>query len=124
MLGIGIDICDVKRFDRLKDNENFIKKVFSDEEIEVCFKRKNVSQCLAARFAAKEAFLKAIGTGIGNGISIKDIIIKKDNSGRPVIQLHGKAKEYYEKINCGDIHLSISHEKNIAVAMVVIEKIL
>ncbi|HOJ64761.1 MAG TPA: holo-ACP synthase [Spirochaetota bacterium] len=122
MFGIGIDICNVKRFDRLKENHNFLKRVFSDNELDLCMKRKNVSQCLAARFAAKEAFLKAIGTGIGNGISIKEVIIKKDEKGKPFILLEGNTKKYYEEINGGNIHLSISHEKDVAVAVVVIEK--
>lgn len=121
MIGIGIDICQVKRFDRLKNNELFIKRVFSQKEIDLCFKRKNIDECLSARFAAKEAFIKAIGLGLGEGLSLKEIIIKKDSKGKPSIILEGKTKSIFEKLNIKNIYLSISHEKEFAVAVVVIE---
>ena len=121
MIGIGIDICEVKRFDRLKRNDLFLKRVFSEKELEFCLKRKNINQCLAARFAAKEAFLKAIGTGLVKGFRLKEIIVEKDNMGKPFINLEGETKICYEKINAKNIYLSISHENDFAVAVVIIE---
>jgi holo-[acyl-carrier protein] synthase len=121
MYGIGVDICEVDRFDRLKENDDFIKKIFSEEEINYCHPKKNSSQYYAVRFAAKEAFLKAIGIGIGKGIHLKEIEVNKDDFGKPFIILHGETKQTFEKMNAGSIHLSLSHEKNNAVAFVVIE---
>jgi len=78
MISIGIDICNVKRFDRLKENRAFLKRVFAESELEICLKRKRISECLAVRFAAKEAFVKAIGTGIRDGIKLREIVIRKN----------------------------------------------
>ncbi len=121
MIGIGIDICDVKRFEKLRENDLFLKRFFSEKELQLCLKRKNVAQCLAARFAAKEAFVKAVGTGIGRGFKLKEIVVEKDSLGKPFINFEGKTKSHYERINAKNIHLSISHEKEFAVAVVIIE---
>ena len=123
MFGIGIDICDVQRFERLQKNKAFIERIFSDNEIEYCTnKRKASAQSFAARFAAKEAFLKALGTGIGKGIRLKEIEVRNNQSGSPGIILHGKSRETVKKLKTGNIQVSISHEKNTAVAVVIIEK--
>jgi len=122
MISIGIDICNVKRFDRLKENRAFLKRVFAESELEICLKRKRISECLAVRFAAKEAFVKAIGTGIRDGIKLREIVIRKNEIGRPFISLEGETEEYYNRINGGQINLSLSHEKEFAIAVVIIEK--
>jgi len=122
MYGLGIDICEVKRFDRLINNKAFLEKVFSVDEIKYCSNKKNNSQYFAVRFAAKEAFLKAIGIGIGKGIHLKEIEIIKDQFGKPFLNLVGKTRETFEKLNAGNIHVSLSHEKTNAVAVVVIDK--
>ncbi|OHD12137.1 MAG: holo-[acyl-carrier-protein] synthase [Spirochaetes bacterium GWD1_27_9] len=121
MFGIGVDIVEVKRFDRLKENESFLKKVFTEKEMAYCLKKKAASECLAVRFAAKEAFAKALGTGFTKGIHFNEIEILKDENGKPYFILYNTTKEYFDKLSCKNIHLSLSHERSHAVAMVVIE---
>lgn len=123
MYGIGIDICEVQRFDRLIDNETFLKKVFTVEEVKYCLKQRSPGQFFAARFAAKEAFVKAMGTGIGRkGISLKEIEVKKDGLGKPYIELYGDTKSAVYEDGKKSILLSISHEAKAAVAVVLIEQ--
>lgn len=120
MYGIGIDICEVKRFDRLKQDERFLQRIFSENEILYCSKLKRSSEAFAVRFAAKEAFSKAIGTGIAKGVSLSEIEIKKEESGKPYISLTGNTLDLFNKLGDKKIHLSLSHEKTSAVAVVVI----
>ena len=92
IFGIGTDIVNIDRIKKSLKNKNFIKRVFNEKEILKC---KNVSSsinCFAKRFAAKEAFSKAIGTGISNGINLKEIIILNKKSGKPYITLIGQTK--------------------------------
>ena len=122
MLGIGVDICEVKRFDRLTQNQAFLKRVFTDNEIKYCENKKNSSQCFAVRFAAKEAFVKALGTGFTKGIHYKEIEIMHNDLRKPFFKIIGETNETLKKMNGGKVHLSMSHEKTDAIAFVVIEK--
>lgn len=120
--GIGIDICEVHRFERLVKKQAFLNKVFTVNEIEYCSRHGNSEQNYAARFAAKEAFVKAMGTGFGRkGISLKEIEILKDELGKPYIKLHGKTQDSVYEDGDKNILLSISHEEKTAVAVVIIE---
>ena len=121
MYGIGIDICEVKRFDTYKEDDHFLKKIFTEKEIDYCKKKRTASQNYAARFAVKEAFAKALGTGFRGGIAFSEIEVLKDNLGKPEIILHGKTKLEYEKLTLSKIHVSISHEKTHAIGMVMLE---
>ena len=122
MRGIGIDICNVKRFERLTENNTFINRIFTENEIIYCNSRKRKkNEAFAVRFAAKEAFSKAIGTGFRKGVSLKEIEIKKDELGKPSIILYGNTKDFFDNKIGGTIYLSLSHEKEIAVAVVIIE---
>lgn len=120
--GIGIDICEVHRFERLQENTAFIERVFSKNEIKYCSNKRRSAEYFAARFAAKEAFSKALGTGIRNGLVLKDIEIIKNETGKPELLLHNNAKTLIEErgIDQNCIMLSISHEKSVAVAVVII----
>lgn len=122
LLGIGVDICEVQRFDRLSEDEFFLKRIFTEDEINFCNRIKRKSECFAARFAAKEAFLKAIGIGIGEGVSFLEIEVKKDKSGKPYFGIYGGTYETLKKLGGAEIHLSLSHEKSAAIAFVVISK--
>lgn len=122
ILGIGVDICEVNRFNRLSEDERFLKKVFSEDEITYCEKFKNKAECFAARFAAKEAFIKALGTGLSKGIVLKEIEVKKEKSGKPVLKISGSTLETFKSLKGNEILLSISHEKTIATAFVIITK--
>lgn len=123
IFGIGIDIIEVSRMDKQisGDGSSFQKRIFTEHEINYCETKKNKAQHYAARFSAKEAFFKAIGTGWRNGLTWQEIEIINDDLGKPVIVLHGKAKEFIEKNLIKNIHLSLSHVKETAVAVVILE---
>ena len=128
IFGIGTDIVETSRFKKWVGNQNILKRYFAEEEQ---FKgdftdsrHENViCQHYAVRFAAKEAFSKAFGTGI-LGFELKDVFIKKNEEGKPFIILKNKALELFEK-RCpnSEIFVSLSHEKEYATAFVVIEKV-
>tara|TARA_Y100001958_G_C21215707_1_gene541109 strand:+ start:1238 stop:1621 length:384 start_codon:yes stop_codon:yes gene_type:complete len=121
--GIGTDIIDVNRIKKSFKKKNFINRIFSKEEITKCKKIKNIFNCFAKRFAAKEAFSKALGTGISNGINLNEIIVLNNTSGKPYLKLIGKTKATITK-KFGNkkikISLSLSDEVNYAVAFVTI----
>jgi holo-[acyl-carrier protein] synthase len=122
IFGIGIDLIEVTRVGKQLEKDSFKEKIFTEKEIEYCTARKNFAECFAARFAAKEAFLKAIGTGWRGGISFREIEIANDNLGKPTICLQGKAKEFAVKNELDNIHVSLTHVKSNAGAIVIIEK--
>lgn len=120
----GTDIIEIGRIKSTlyKTGDAFIKKVFTDNEIEYCEKKKSVKfKSYAARFAAKEAVSKAFGTGISNGLDWKDIEILNNNQGKPYVILTGRAKDFYKKLKGVSISLSLSHCDNYAVAFAVIK---
>ena len=120
--GLGTDIVDVTRIEKILVRELlFVKKIFTENEIQYSEKYKSKAQNYAARFAAKESVMKAFGTGWRDGIEFKDIEIINNELGKPEVFLSGKAKEIADKMNISKIHLSMSHEKNYASAIVIIE---
>ena len=124
-LGNGVDIVENKRFSKSIKNINFINRVFSKMEIELSSKYKNKTNYYAKRFAAKEACYKALGTGIRNGYSFKDVSIKNDKYGKPLIYISNKIKKMIHKkfkIKKFKIHLSLSDEKKHSIAFVILEK--
>jgi holo-[acyl-carrier protein] synthase len=100
----------------------FREKIFSEGEIAYCEQMKNKFQHYAARFSAKEAFMKALGTGWRDGIRFVEIEVVHDPLGKPLLVLAGKAKELAEKAGLGEMHVSLSHVKEIASAVVVVER--
>jgi len=125
IFGIGTDIVNIKRMEKLlkKNNKAFKQRIFSENEIRYCDKKKNPSSYYSKRFAAKEALSKALGTGIRKGINLKDIEISNDNYGKPSIKLKGSTRKFLkEKINSNkySIHLSLSDDLPWAQATVVI----
>ncbi len=123
ILGIGIDIIEIPRIERIisEYGGHFIERVFSDEEIEYSASKSFPAIHFAARFAAKEAFLKSLGTGLADGIKWRSISISNDRHSNPKLLIAGKAKEIAEKIGVKNIRVSISHTKEYAVAMVILE---
>jgi len=121
--GIGIDTVDIARFRRFLDegNQAIIARLFNQEERDRCSARKDAASCYAARFAAKEAFLKALGSGLRDGISWHDMEIVNNESGKPELLLAGRARELFEKQGLSAVFLSLSHDGGQAVAMVVLE---
>jgi len=122
IFGIGIDIIEVPRVEKLtKKEDKFVKKIFTKIEIDYCRKFKNGAQNFAGRFAVKEAFSKAMGTGISNGLKFNEIETVNDNLGKPEIALYGRTKEIFNERNLKFSHVSIAHLKDYATAVVVIE---
>ena len=123
IFGIGIDIIEVPRVDKIsKKDDKFVKKIFTQTEIDYCRKFRNGSQNFAGRFAVKEAFLKAMGTGWSNGLKFNEIETVNYPLGKPEIVLYGKTKEIFNERNLKVSHVSIAHLKYYATAVVVIEK--
>ena len=123
IFGIGTDIVSIDRMKKSLKNKKFIKRVFNDKEILKCKKIKDFNNCFAKRFAAKEAFSKALGTGISSGIKFNEIIVLNKKSGKPFINLVGATKQILKKKFKGKkskISLSLSDEKKYAVAFVAI----
>tara|TARA_B100001063_G_C16578606_1_gene459586 strand:+ start:306 stop:689 length:384 start_codon:yes stop_codon:yes gene_type:complete len=123
IFGIGTDIVSVDRIKKSLKSKNFIERVFNEKEIFKCKKLSKSINCFAKRFAAKEAFSKALGTGISNGINFNEIIILNKKSGKPYINFTGQTKKILLKKFKGkksSVSLSLSDEKKYAVAFVTI----
>jgi len=125
IFGIGTDIVNIRRIDQSLKKHRFAfkNKIFSKKEISYCEKRKNSSAFYAKRFAAKEAFSKALGTGIRKGVNLKNIEISNNVHGKPSISLKGSLANYLKKkVKCKkyDIHLSLSDDEPWAYATVII----
>ena len=123
ILGIGTDITDVSRIaSKLAKGDGFRNLVFTPFEISYCEKQVNPAQSYAARFAAKEAFLKALGTGWGNGgVNFDEIETRNNEAGQPSLFLIGNAAGKYAALGIKKIWVSLSHEQHTAIAMVVLE---
>tara|TARA_B110000027_G_C15996615_1_gene245570 strand:+ start:319 stop:708 length:390 start_codon:yes stop_codon:yes gene_type:complete len=123
IFGIGTDIVDISRIKKiLKQNKRFKERVFSRKEIKYCNSKKNKIASYSKRFAAKEAFAKALGLGISKGISLNEISVNNNKYGAPFIELLGNTKKITKNLikNKNKIYLSLSDEKKYALAMVVI----
>lgn len=124
IVSIGIDIIEVRRVrEVLARTPRFAERVFTDAERAYCESRGVVAaQHYAARFAAKEAALKALQTGWRGGISWQDVEIAARESGAPYLLLHGMARELFEKSGATTAHLSLSHTSEHAIAQVILER--
>lgn len=122
IFGIGVDIVEIYRIQKAIENSGyrFINRIFTQKEQEYCKSQKNMFQHFAARFAAKEAVLKALKLG-WNSVDWKTIEIEGNLSGEPQVILYGKTKEICQKKNIDRVFLSITHFGNYAVAFVVLE---
>ncbi|MCX6246496.1 MAG: holo-ACP synthase [Bacteroidetes bacterium] len=121
--GTGTDIIEVSRIQAVMEKDiGFREKIFTAGEIAYCETKKHKYENYAARFSAKEAFMKAIGTGWRFGIRFADIEVYHDEFGKPLIALHGKAEELSKIEKISKIHVSLSHVKEIATAIVIVEK--
>lgn len=122
IIGIGVDISKVSRFEKWVKDEKMIPRFFNAAEINNCRSIQSACEHYAARFAAKEAFGKALGVGLA-GYDMKDIYIVNDEKGRPELKVENKAKDLLEsKCENPIIHVSLSHEKEYAIAYVIIEE--
>lgn len=123
ILGLGIDVVQIERLERVLDRhaDRALERFFTAEERETCLERARPHECLAARLAVKEAFLKALGTGLRDGMSWTEMDVRADPRGRPSLHVSGRALERLEDLGVGRTHVSISHEAGVAVAVVVLE---
>jgi holo-[acyl-carrier protein] synthase len=125
-VGIGVDIIDNKRFKNLIKDNKFINRIFSKKEISASKKTLNKINFFSNRFAAKESFAKALGTGFRNKLNFKDIEIVNDKLGKPFYLINNKIKQIIKKnkkIANFELFLSISDEKDYSVAFTIIQKI-
>ena len=120
MLTTGVDSIEIPRIKQVLDRygQRFLNRVFTPDEIAYCRGR---APNLAGRFAAKEAAMKALGTGV-RGVSWKDIEVIRADSGAPSLRLHGRAEKRAERLQVGEMSLSISHSREYAVAFVVAQR--
>jgi len=123
IIGTGIDLVNMERIERAVNRWGnlFLRRVFTEKEIEWCLKRTRPSECFAIRFAAKEAFLKAIGWGLRNGIQWIDIEVENDVMGKPFFVVYRKARGVLEVLRVQSSLLTLSHEPPYAVAHVILE---
>ena len=127
ILGTGIDIVETNRLKKLllKKKSNFKNKIFTNNEIAYCEKKSNITNCYSKRFAAKEAFVKALGTGFRNNINFKDIEVVKNHYGKPYLIINKKVINKIKtlfKVKKFNVLLSISDETKYAIASVIISK--
>ena len=125
IIGTGVDIVENSRIKKLIANNSFLNRVFTNKEILISKKIKNKTSYFAKRFAAKEAFVKSVGTGFRYGLNLKDISIINDKLGKPSFFINKKIKNLIKKrfkINSFNFFLSISDEKKYSIAFVVFQK--
>jgi holo-[acyl-carrier protein] synthase len=121
ILGIGVDVVHVRRIAHWLSVPGLPQRFFHPDELVSAMSRGHAAALsLAARFAAKEAFGKAVGTGL-RGIQLTDIRVVNNHNGRPEMILYGTAQEKFRALGCSSIHLSLTHESDNAIAMVVLE---
>ena len=123
IVGTGVDIAEVGRIKAAMERfgDRFLKRVFTLAEVRYCMGKVNTAERLAARFAAKEAGMKAIGTGLRHGVTWQDVEVLRMPGQRPVLKFSGKAAEFAERLGCKRTHLSLSHTKEQAIAHVILE---
>jgi holo-[acyl-carrier protein] synthase len=123
IVGTGIDIAEVPRIANAisRFGVRFIQRVFTEGEIKYCDSKANRVERYAARFAAKEAAMKALGTGWNHGVRWRDIEVRRQPGGRPTIAFHGKAAEVAAKLGAVHVALSLSHTELQAIAQVILE---
>src|SRR5882724_13129008 len=123
IVGSGIDIAEVPRIAQAlaRYGDRFLHRVFTEGEIRYCDSKANRVERYAARFAAKEAGMEALGTGWNHGVRWRDIEVAREPGGRPTLLLHGKAAEFAIKLGATNIALSITHTAEQAMAQVILE---
>ena len=123
IVGTGIDITEVPRIRETIERfgQRFLQRVFTEGEIRYCESKANRFERYAARFAAKEAGMKAIGTGWNFGVRWRDVEVARKPGGRPTLRFHGKAAEFAAKLGATNVALSLTHTREQAMAQVILE---
>jgi holo-[acyl-carrier protein] synthase len=123
IVGTGIDLVEIERIRRSVERfgERFLDRVYTAAEKAYCLRKRNSAESLAARFAAKEAAAKALGTGINHGVTWLEIEVVREPGGRPTIAFHGRAREFAARLGAKSAALSLTHTASLAAASVVLE---
>ena len=119
-----MDIVDIARIQALLDRygDRFLRRVYTEAEVEYAMRGANKAERLAGRFAVKEAVMKALGTGKSLGILWRDVETLRGRSGKPEVHMHGQAVKWAKSRHGGSVHVSITHDGGKAVAFVILEK--
>jgi holo-[acyl-carrier protein] synthase len=124
VIGVGTDLMEISRIEQsiVRFGDRFLARVYTPREIAYCRrKKKNAGESFAARFAAKEAGAKALGTGISRGVNWLELEVTREPSGRPLLELSGRAAERAAELGVTRISLSLTHSRDVALAVVVME---
>jgi holo-[acyl-carrier protein] synthase len=123
IVGTGIDITEVDRIEASiqRFGRRFLERIFTPAEIRYCESKANKAERYAGRFAAKEAAMKAIGTGWSRGVTWQDVEVTRAPGGRPTLSFHRKAAEYFRQLGGDRAQLSITHTRGLAMAQVILE---
>jgi holo-[acyl-carrier protein] synthase len=122
ILGIGIDLMDIEKIEKHIQSDVHLRKVFTPAEIRECKSVVRSAERFAGRFAAKEAFMKAIGKGIRQEVWFTQIEVLNNQDGQPYIQVKGEAEAWLRTLSARNIHVSITHTRKNAAAIVILEK--
>jgi holo-[acyl-carrier protein] synthase len=123
IVGLGVDMEEVSRIREVisRHGRIFLDRIFTSAEVAYCERHRDPAERYAARFAAKEATMKALGTGWSKGVRWRDIEVTRKPGGRPTIVLHGIAREHAERLGARHLSLSLTHTGNFALAEVILE---
>lgn len=123
IVGTGIDLAEVDRIAAAveRHGDRFLQRVFTEAERRYCDSKANRMERYAGRFAAKEAAMKAVGTGWRGGVAWTEFEVRREPGGRPTIVFHGKAAEFASKLGVKNVALSITHTRDTAMAQVILE---
>ena len=123
IVGSGIDLTEIARIQRAIERygSRFVNRVYTPAEQAYCLRKRNAAESFAARFAAKEAGAKALGTGISRGVSWLEIEVVRDPGSRPRLKFHGRAAEFAARLGVAHTALSITHTGDVAMASVIVE---
>ena len=123
IVGTGIDLVEIERIRNSVDRfgARFLNRVYTQAEQAYCLRKKNAAESLAARFAAKEAGAKALGTGISHGVNWLEIEVVRQPGGRPTLAFHGRAQQMAQRLGATNAQLSLTHTDALAMANVVLE---
>jgi holo-[acyl-carrier protein] synthase len=123
VIGVGTDLIEIDRMEASikRFGERFLERIFTPGEIDYCLRKKASAESFAARFAAKEAGAKALGTGISRGVSWKEIEVRREPGERPTLHWSGRAAERAEAMGVVRTELSLTHSRSTAMALVVLE---
>jgi holo-[acyl-carrier protein] synthase len=123
IVGLGVDMEEVSRIREVisRHGRIFLDRIFTSAEVAYCERHRDPAERYAARFAAKEATMKALGTGWSKGVRWRDIEVTRKPGGRPTIVLHGIASEHADRLGARHLSLSLTHTGNFALAEVILE---